>query len=78
VGTSKQLVLGNDFVIGEYTGYPVPWRGTAPAVRRVAATDEMSEYAALFYGGPDAANRQVPSCEEVRTRLRGGIRRSVE
>jgi hypothetical protein len=68
-GVQRALGLSYDFVIGEYAGYDVLWRGTAAATRSVADTGEMSEYAALFYGGPDPDRREVPSCDQVRSRL---------
>jgi hypothetical protein len=68
-GVRQPLTLTYDFVIGEYAGFPVLWRGTEPGTRSVAETGAMSQYAALFYGGPDPARPDVPSCAEVRERL---------
>jgi hypothetical protein len=59
----------NNFVMGKYADWSVLWRGASAAKRAEAHPFEMSEYAALFYGGPDPARPQVPSCGEVRRRL---------
>lgn len=69
-----QIPIGRsyDFVVGEYAGLRVLWRGAAAAQAAAANPGAMSEYAALLYSGPDSNGRQVPSCGELRRRLRGG------
>src|SRR5262245_27666932 len=64
-GVERPTPLGHDFVVGEYAGLPVLWRGKAVAQRVAADPRDMSEYHALFYGGTDPLRWQVPSCGAI-------------
>jgi hypothetical protein len=57
-----------DLVIGEIGGRRVLWRGRQAARQNASGTVEISVYAALFFAGPDSADRAVPSCSDVRRR----------
>lgn len=71
-GVQRPITLNYNFVIGEHARFRVLWRGTDEAKRATSQPSQVSQYSALFYSGADSAQLQVPSCNEVRGRLRGG------
>jgi hypothetical protein len=67
--TYDPLKLDYDFVIGEYAGFQVLWRGREmPALLRPGPAG-FSDYLALYYGGLTSDRHNVPTCEQVITRL---------
>jgi hypothetical protein len=70
-GVVQPLTLERDFVVGEYAGMPVLWRSREAEAQALLEPGTFSQYAALFYGGPERAGSSVPTCREAQDRLAG-------
>lgn len=70
-GVVQPLTLERDFVVGEYAGMPVLWRSREAAGQARLEPGTPSQYAALFYGGPERAGSSVPTCREAQDLLAG-------